>query len=115
MYAFTTFVIFRLWLKDDIGIVLFVLRVYFCALLQVVQRKVDIPIVDKDTCQTKIKAALNAKKPGVGDKVTISPSEVRAQFFLDEKHWTLKYKEWRRKEVVLCMSVSYFTVGYSYF
>jgi hypothetical protein len=43
---------------------------------QVVQRKVDIPIVDKATCQTKVKAALNAKKAGVGDKVTISPSEV---------------------------------------
>ncbi len=43
---------------------------------QVVQRKVDIPIVDKATCQTKIQAAINAKKPGTGDKVTISPSEV---------------------------------------
>ena len=47
--------------------------------VQVVQRKVDIPIVDRDTCQTKIKAALNAKKPGIGDKVTISPSEVRTK------------------------------------
>lgn len=45
---------------------------------QVVQRKVDIPIVDSVTCQAKLKAALNSKKPGVGDKFTISPSEICA-------------------------------------
>jgi len=45
--------------------------------MQVVQRKVDIPIVDSATCQAKLKAALNAKKPGVGDKFIMSPSEVQ--------------------------------------
>jgi hypothetical protein len=45
-------------------------------MFQVVQRKVDIPIVERVSCQAKLKDALNIKKPGVGDKFTLSPSEV---------------------------------------
>jgi hypothetical protein len=45
-------------------------------MLQVVQRKVDIPLVEKVSCQAKLRDALNVKKPGVGDKFTLSPSEV---------------------------------------
>ncbi len=64
---------------------------------QVVQRKVDIPIVDKATCQTKVKAALNAKKAGIGDKVTISPSEVstfnrRSQQGKKQSYFTVRFR-----------------------
>merc|ERR1712084_179970 len=45
---------------------------------QFIQHKVDIPLVDSTTCNRKLKAALNNQRRGVGDRFTLSPSEICA-------------------------------------
>merc|ERR1711933_435340 len=45
---------------------------------QFIQHKVDIPLVDSTTCNTALKAALNQQRRGVGDRFTLSPSEICA-------------------------------------
>jgi len=44
----------------------------------VIQRKVDVPIVDDSQCNTALKLALNNQRAGSGNKFTLSPSEVCA-------------------------------------
>jgi len=45
---------------------------------QFIQHKVDIPLVDSTTCNRKLKTALNNQRRGVGDRFTLSPSEICA-------------------------------------
>jgi len=45
---------------------------------QFIQHKVDLPLVDNASCNNKLKVALNNQKRGVGDRFTLSPSEVCA-------------------------------------
>jgi len=42
------------------------------------QHKVDLPLVEDGSCQAKLKVALNGQKRGVGDRFSLSPSEVCA-------------------------------------
>jgi len=45
---------------------------------QVVQRKVDVPIVDSTKCNNDLKLALNNQRAGSGNRFSLSPSEVCA-------------------------------------
>merc|ERR1719336_2772237 len=45
---------------------------------QFIQHKVDLPLVDNASCNNKLKVALNNQKRGVGDRFTLSPSEICA-------------------------------------
>lgn len=45
---------------------------------QVVQRKVDVPIVSRNNCNQDLKNALNAQRSGSGNRFNLSPSEVCA-------------------------------------
>jgi len=45
---------------------------------QFIQHKVDIPLVDSTTCNRNLKTALNKQRRGVGDRFTLSPSEICA-------------------------------------
>jgi secreted trypsin-like serine protease len=45
---------------------------------QVVQRKVDMPIIDDNSCNNDLKNALNAQRSGSGNRFNLSPSEICA-------------------------------------
>eukprot|EP00091_Calanus_sinicus_P002376 TRINITY_DN12413_c0_g1_i1.p2 TRINITY_DN12413_c0_g1~~TRINITY_DN12413_c0_g1_i1.p2 ORF type:complete len:123 (-),score=22.06 TRINITY_DN12413_c0_g1_i1:145-489(-) len=45
---------------------------------QFIQHKVDIPLVDSNTCNQKLKTALNNQRRGVGDRFSLSSSEICA-------------------------------------
>ena len=45
---------------------------------QFLQHKVDIPLVDSTRCNAELKAAINLKKSGVGNKFTLDASEICA-------------------------------------
>jgi secreted trypsin-like serine protease len=45
---------------------------------QFLQHKVDIPLVDNTRCNAELKAAINAKKSGVGNKFSLDGSEICA-------------------------------------
>jgi len=45
---------------------------------QFLQHKVDIPLVDSPRCNVALKKALNNQKRGVGDRFSLSPSEICA-------------------------------------
>ena len=46
--------------------------------IQVVQRKVDLPLYDDATCNAELKAALNNQRRGAGDRFSLSRSEICA-------------------------------------
>ena len=45
---------------------------------QFLQHKVDIPLVESGRCNADLRAAINAKKSGVGNKFTLDTSEICA-------------------------------------
>jgi len=45
---------------------------------QFIPKKVDLPIVNNNQCEASLKAALNAQKPGAGDRFRLHPSEICA-------------------------------------
>jgi len=45
---------------------------------QFIPKKVDLPLVNDAQCEANLKAALNAQKPGAGDRFRLHPSEVCA-------------------------------------
>jgi len=45
---------------------------------QFIPRKVDIPIVNDNQCQTDLRNALNRQRPGVGNNFSLHPSEICA-------------------------------------
>ena len=45
---------------------------------QFIQHKVDIPLVDSNTCNRKLKTALNNQRRGVGDRFNLDSSEICA-------------------------------------
>ena len=45
---------------------------------QFIQRKVDLPLVEKNTCEAKLKAAMNLRRQGLGNTFNLSPSEICA-------------------------------------
>eukprot|EP00092_Neocalanus_flemingeri_P009223 GFUD01009926.1.p1 GENE.GFUD01009926.1~~GFUD01009926.1.p1 ORF type:complete len:607 (-),score=161.60 GFUD01009926.1:18-1679(-) len=45
---------------------------------QPVQHKMNLPLVEQNKCESALRVALNARKPGVGDQFVLSPSEVCA-------------------------------------
>jgi len=50
----------------------------FTGNFQFIQHKVDLPLVDDFSCNSALKRALNAKKPGVGDRFQLDSSEICA-------------------------------------
>merc|ERR1712172_116945 len=45
---------------------------------QFIPKKVDLPLVNNNQCEASLKAALNAQKPGAGDRFRLHPSEICA-------------------------------------
>merc|ERR1712228_936327 len=45
---------------------------------QFIQHKVDLPLVDNASCNSKLKVALNNQRSGVGNRFNLSPSEICA-------------------------------------
>merc|ERR1719477_439590 len=45
---------------------------------QFIPKKVDLPLVNDDQCEASLKTALNAQRPGAGDRFRIHPSEICA-------------------------------------
>jgi len=45
---------------------------------QFIPKKVDLPLVNNQQCEASLKAALNAQKPGAGDRFRLHPSEICA-------------------------------------
>jgi len=45
---------------------------------QFIPKKVDLPIVSNAQCEASLKTALNAQKPGAGDRFRLHPSEICA-------------------------------------
>jgi len=45
---------------------------------QFIQHKVDLPLVDNASCNSKLKVALNKQRSGVGNRFNLSPSEICA-------------------------------------
>jgi len=50
----------------------------FSGSFQFIQHKVDVPLVPASQCNLALKAALNQKKPGVGDRFQLTQGEVCA-------------------------------------
>merc|ERR1712038_103965 len=45
---------------------------------QFIPKKVDLPLVNDDQCEASLQTALNAQRPGAGDRFRIHPSEICA-------------------------------------
>jgi secreted trypsin-like serine protease len=45
---------------------------------QFIPKKVDLPLVNNNQCEASLKSALNAQKPGAGDRFRLHPSEICA-------------------------------------